>query len=129
MAGRTLAILDCMQYLSERLLADEDGEIAGGRERTSPRWSSAQQPSALLAATEQLMAERGCAGTTIERIARQARVSSVTFYDHFASKEEAFVAAFERAVDEGRARPGPGGAGQPALARAGPRRACGRCWR
>ncbi len=91
-----------MQYLSERLLATKTG---GLREKQTQRETvAAGQRERLLLATEQLMAERGCTGTTIERIAKLARVSSITFYDHFASKEEALVAAFERVVEEGRAR-------------------------
>jgi AcrR family transcriptional regulator len=92
-----------MQYLSERLLATKKGRRRGGTQ-TQHDAVAAQQRQRLLAATGQLMAERGCAGTTIERIAKLARVSSITFYDHFASKEEALVAAFEGAVEEGRAR-------------------------
>jgi AcrR family transcriptional regulator len=88
-----------MQYLSQRLAAEpartRDGErprgvlVTGQRER-------------ILAATEELIAEKGCSGTTIEGIVERARVSSVTFYEHFRNKEECFVAAFERAVAETR---------------------------
>jgi AcrR family transcriptional regulator len=92
-----------MQYLSERLLATKKGRPRGEKQ-AQREVVAAQQRERLLAATEQLMAERGCTGTTIERIAKEARVSSITFYDHFASKEEALVAAFERVVEEGRAR-------------------------
>lgn len=91
-----------MQYLSERLLATKTGKPQGEREAQHEA-VAAQQRERILDATERLVAERGCAGTTIERIAREARVSSVTFYDHFASKEEACVATFERAVLEARA--------------------------
>jgi AcrR family transcriptional regulator len=92
-----------MQYLSERLLATKTGRPPG--EKEAQRESlAARQRTRLLAATERLLAERGCAGTTIERIAKEARVSSITFYDHFAGKEEAFVAAFELALAEERAR-------------------------
>lgn len=92
-----------MQYLSERLLATKKGRPRG-EDQPQRQAVAAQQRQRLLAATEQLMAERGCAGTTIERIAKLARVSSITFYDHFSSKEEALVAAFERAAEEGRSR-------------------------
>jgi AcrR family transcriptional regulator len=92
-----------MQYLSERLLATKTGRPRGEKQ-TQREAVAAQQRERLLLATARLMAERGCTGTTIERIAKEARVSSITFYDHFASKEEALVAAFERAVEEGRAR-------------------------
>jgi AcrR family transcriptional regulator len=92
-----------MQYLSERLLATKKGRPRGEKQ-TQHEAVAAQQRERLLAATGQLMAERGSTGTTIERIAKLARVSSISFYDHFASKEEALVAAFERAAEEGRAR-------------------------
>lgn len=91
-----------MQYLSERLLATKTGKPQGEREAHREA-VAVQQRERILDATERLVAERGCAGTTIERIAKEARVSSITFYDHFAGKEEAFVAAFERAVTEVRA--------------------------
>lgn len=92
-----------MQYLSERLLATKKGRPRGEKQ-TQHEAVAAQQRERLLTGTARLMAERGCAGTTIERIAKEARVSSITFYDHFASKEEALVAAFEGAVEEGRER-------------------------
>src|ERR1700710_1608453 len=92
-----------MQYLSERLHATNTGKPRGEKE-ANRETVAAQQRRRLLAATERLIAERGCAGTTIERIAKQARVSSITFYDHFAGKEEAFVAAFDEAAAAALAR-------------------------
>lgn len=71
----------------------------GGRDALA-----AGQRQRILAATEQLVAERGCAGATIEQIAKRARVSSITFYDHFPGKEMAFLTAFDRAAMEARAR-------------------------
>jgi AcrR family transcriptional regulator len=89
-----------MQYLSQRLAS----ESTGTREDERPRGPvAATQRERILAATERLIAEKGCAGTTIEGIVKEAGVSSVTFYDHFADKEECFVAAFDRAVEELRA--------------------------
>jgi AcrR family transcriptional regulator len=58
------------------------------------------QRERILAAAEQLIAEKGCAGTTIEGIVERARVSSVTFYEHFRDKEACLVAAYDRAVGE-----------------------------
>jgi AcrR family transcriptional regulator len=92
-----------MQYLSERLHATKTGTPRDGKE-AHRQAIAAEQRGRILAATEQLIAERGCAGTTIERIAKRARVSSITFYDHFGSKEEAFVAAFDLALAEVGAR-------------------------
>lgn len=86
-----------MQYLSQRL-AEKPAKGRGGRPPQDPL--AARQRRQILDATEKLVAERGCSGTSIEAIAKSARVSSVTFYEHFESKEACFVAAFERAVEE-----------------------------
>lgn len=92
-----------MQYLSQRLAA----EPVRTREEERPRGSLADsQRERLLDATEALIAEKGAARTTIEAIVKEAGVSSVTFYEHFRDKEECFVAAFERAVEELRAEVG-----------------------
>lgn len=86
-----------MQYLSQRLAWTP----AEAREGDPPPGTvAAQQRERLLDATEQLIGERGCAGTSIEAIVKAARVSSVTFYDHFSDKEACFVAAFDRAIVE-----------------------------
>lgn len=101
-----------MQYLSQRLAA----EPARTRDEERPRGTIAgDQRQRLLDATEALIAEKGATGTTIEAIVKEAGVSSVTFYEHFRDKDECFVAAFERAVEELRAEVGaavPAGAGR-----------------
>ena len=89
-----------MQYLSQRLAVESTGT---GRDRRPQGSVAATQRERILAATERLIAEKGCAGTTIEGIVKEAGVSSVTFYEHFAGKEECFVAAFDRAVGKLRA--------------------------
>lgn len=92
-----------MQYLSQRLAA----EPARTRDEERPRGTVAgDQRERLLDATEALIAEKGATGTTIEAIVKGAGVSSVTFYEHFRDKDECFVAAFERAVEELRAEVG-----------------------
>jgi AcrR family transcriptional regulator len=89
-----------MQYLSQRL-AQKSARTRGG---DPPRGAlAATQRDRILAAAERLVAERGCAGATIEGIVKLAGVSTVTFYEHFAGKKECFVAAFDRAVEETRA--------------------------
>lgn len=89
-----------MQYLSQRLAA----ELTETGEDPRPQGPvAATQRARILAATERLIARKGCAGTTIEGIVKEAGVSSVTFYEHFEDKEECFVAAFDRAVEELRA--------------------------
>jgi AcrR family transcriptional regulator len=87
-----------MQYLSQRLASKPSpgrGEDAAGDALSAP------QRERILDAAERLIAERGCAGTSIEALVKEAGVSSVTFYEFFTGKEECFVAAFDQAVDVG----------------------------
>lgn len=87
-----------MQYLSQRLASKPSpgrGEDAAGDALPAP------QRERILDAAERLIAERGCAGTSIEALVKEAGVSSVTFYEFFDGKEECFVAAFDRAVEAG----------------------------
>jgi AcrR family transcriptional regulator len=87
-----------MQYLSQRLASKPSpgrGENAAGDALPAP------QRERILDAAERLIAERGCAGTSIEALVKEAGVSSVTFYEFFAGKEECFVAALDRAVEAG----------------------------
>lgn len=58
------------------------------------------QRERILDAAERAVAEKGCAGATIEGIVKLAGVSTVTFYEHFGNKEECLVAVFDRAVEE-----------------------------
>jgi len=87
-----------MQYLSQRLASKPSpgrGEDAAGEALPTP------QRERILDAAERLIAERGCAGTSIEAIVKEAGVSSVTFYEFFHGKEECFVAGFDRVVGWG----------------------------
>jgi AcrR family transcriptional regulator len=87
-----------MQYLSQRLASKPSpGRGEGAAREALP----APQRERILDATERLVAEHGCADTSIEAIVKAAGVSSVTFYEFFESKEECFVAAFDRAVSWG----------------------------
>lgn len=87
-----------MQYLSQRLASKPSpGRGAGPPDGALP----SPQRERILDATEKLVAEHGCAGTSIEAIVKEAGVSSVTFYELFAGKEACFVAAFDRAVSWG----------------------------
>lgn len=100
-----------MQYLSQRLatkpsLRREEGENGG-----SP---PPPQKERILDAVERLVAAHGFAGTSIEAIVKEAGVSSVTFYEFFEGKEECFVAAFERAVEDGEEGLARAAAGDPA---------------
>lgn len=106
-----------MQYLSRRL------ESKRSRRGNSPRdVVAARRRERLLTAAERLVAACGYAATTIGGIAKEARVSTVSFYEIFESKEECFEAAFDRAVEETRARVAeapPAGAAWPEQVREG----------
>jgi AcrR family transcriptional regulator len=60
----------------------------------------ASQRTRLLEAIGRAVAERGYAGATIDDVVRRAGVSKKTFYDHFADKEDCFLAAYEAASEE-----------------------------
>jgi AcrR family transcriptional regulator len=60
----------------------------------------ASQRTRLLEAVGRAVAERGYGAATIEDIVRDAGVSKKTFYDHFADKQDCFLAAYEAASEE-----------------------------
>jgi AcrR family transcriptional regulator len=60
----------------------------------------ASQRTRLLEAVGRAVAERGYAGATIDDVVRGAGVSKKTFYDHFADKQDCFLAAYEAASEE-----------------------------
>jgi AcrR family transcriptional regulator len=57
------------------------------------------QRARMLEAMTEIVAERGLHGTTIAAIAKQARVSRVTFAEVFGSVEQAFVALVEQVTE------------------------------
>jgi AcrR family transcriptional regulator len=64
------------------------------------------QRERLIAGLAEAVAENGYAGTTIAHITRHAAVSRRTFYEHFGSKDECFVAAYDTVMAELRERVG-----------------------
>jgi AcrR family transcriptional regulator len=58
------------------------------------------QRERLIAGLAEAIAENGYAGTTIAHITRHAAVSRRTFYEHFSSKDECFVAAYDTVIAE-----------------------------
>ena len=79
--------------LSERL-----SKLPTGRHLIPRDFVHQNQRERILLATAELVAERGYQKTTIELIAKTARVALATFYEQFASKEECFLAAFDESV-------------------------------
>jgi AcrR family transcriptional regulator len=100
-----------MQYLSQRLASRPSPRRGGGTEAGA---GSPPRRERILDAAERLAAEHGCAGTSIEAIVKDAGVSSVTFYEFFAGKEECFLAAFDRAVETAAMELAVAAAGDPA---------------
>jgi AcrR family transcriptional regulator len=80
--------------ISERL-----AKLPPGRHLVPRDFVTQNQRERMLLATAELVAERGYQKTTIELIAKTARVALVTFYEHFANKEECFLAAFDENVE------------------------------
>lgn len=62
------------------------------------------QRERLIAGLAVAVAENGYAGTTIAHITRHAAVSRRTFYEHFESKDECFVAAYDAVMEQLRER-------------------------
>jgi AcrR family transcriptional regulator len=62
------------------------------------------QRERLIAGLAESIAENGYSGTTIAHITRHAAVSRRTFYEHFSSKDECFVAAYDTVMAELRER-------------------------
>jgi AcrR family transcriptional regulator len=62
------------------------------------------QRERLIAGLAEAIAENGYSGTTIAHITRHAAVSRRTFYEHFNSKDECFVAAYDTVMKELRER-------------------------
>jgi AcrR family transcriptional regulator len=58
------------------------------------------QRERLIAGLAEAVAENGYTGTTIAHITRHAAVSRRTFYEHFSSKDECFVAAYDTVTVE-----------------------------
>ncbi len=66
-----------------------------GPHRLTREEVAASQRERLLAAIVKLVAEKGYVGATITETARRAGVSPNVFYEHFASKEECLLAAYD----------------------------------
>ena len=58
------------------------------------------QRERMLLAVAEAVAEQGFATTTVADIIARARLSRRTFYEHFADKEECFLAAYDTVVEQ-----------------------------
>ena len=70
-----------------------------GRHGLSREEVATSQRTRLIQATIELGNERGFASLTLTDIVSRAGVARATFYEHFADKEQCFLAAFDLAAD------------------------------
>lgn len=87
-----------MDMADSRSLSERLSKLPPGRHLVPRDFVVRNQRERILLATTELVAERGYQKTTIEAIAKTARVALVTFYEHFAGKEECLLAAFDESV-------------------------------
>jgi len=78
----------------------ELARLPPGRHGLPREFVSRNQRERLIAGLAEAVAEHGYAGTTIAHITRHAAVSRRTFYEHFASKDECFIAAYDTVMAE-----------------------------
>jgi AcrR family transcriptional regulator len=75
--------------------AEQQGSAAGA--------GAAEERERLFAATVELVAKRGYRNTSIDQIVAAAGVGHDAFHEHYAGKEECFLTAYDRIVEEGAA--------------------------
>ena len=69
--------------------------LVGGENGVSPIYVAHSQRERILDAVANLTASNGYAALTVEGIAAEAAISLQAFYEHFPSKEDAFLVAYE----------------------------------
>lgn len=84
----------------------ELARLPPGRHGLPREFVAHNQRERLIAGIAEAIAENGYSGTTIAHITRHAAVSRRTFYEHFSSKDECFVAAYDTVMTELDARIG-----------------------
>jgi AcrR family transcriptional regulator len=82
----------------------ELARLPPGRHGLPREFVTHNQRERLIAGIAEAISEHGYSGTTIAHITRAAAVSRRTFYEHFESKDECFVAAYDAVMGELRER-------------------------
>lgn len=77
----------------------ETVSLPRGPHRLSREDVRSSQRTRLLSAMVELVADQGYGNTTITAIARRAGVSPNVFYEHFASREECFLAGYDAFIE------------------------------
>jgi AcrR family transcriptional regulator len=88
-----------MGMADSRSISERLAKLPPGRHLIPHDFVVRNQRERLLLAVAELAAASGYRKTTIESIAKTARVALATFYEHFASKEECFLAAIDESVE------------------------------
>ncbi len=78
----------------------ELARLPPGRHGLPREFVSRNQRERLIAGLAEAVAENGYSGTTIAHITSHAAVSRRTFYEHFNSKDECFIAAYDMVMTE-----------------------------
>ena len=77
------------------LLARSDGKFPSGMRKLPSDLVRAVQRERLIVAMLKAASELGYRGTNVQDVIERAGVSRPTFYEHFANKEDCFLAAFD----------------------------------
>lgn len=78
--------------------SEELGPLPAGRHGYSREQVAHHQRERLIAGLAAAVADKGYAAVTLADVTREAKVSRRVFYEHFESKEQCFLAAFEVVV-------------------------------
>lgn len=81
------------------LLADSDSRFPSGPRRLPGDLVRAIQRERLLVGMLRAVSERGYRSTNVQDVIDGAGVSRPTFYEHFANKDDCFLAAFDTCAD------------------------------
>lgn len=91
------------RYLDNMTNKPDEVAVPTGRHGLPPDVVAQRQRERLFDATVELVAKRGYRDTSVDHIVKAARVGTVAFYELYEGKEDCFLAAFDRIVDEGAA--------------------------
>lgn len=86
------------------LLVDGDGKFPAGTKTVAAELVKAVQRERVLAAMLRAVAELGYRDASVQDVLDRAGVSRPTFYEHFANKEDCFLAGFDAAAERLRDR-------------------------
>jgi AcrR family transcriptional regulator len=81
------------------LLADSSGRFPSGTRKLPPDLIRAVQRERLIVAMLSAASELGYLETNVQDVIDRAGVSRPTFYEHFANKEDCFLAAFDTSAE------------------------------